>query len=290
MTAYVAAPVSQASGAAPTVPATREPTSSAAWRSLLFQDRLGIADVCPQVGGRALAGADEHRPGVRDDDGVVVHVNDAGFQRDTLRNLVRVVERRQPRPQVEELADAGLACQVPDDPSEVGPIGPDVMAESGLGRGEFVGHRTVGREVVLAAEQRVVHPGGIGRVQVTGGWLQGGFLGSEPHRPRTACLVHRWSLLPRAVCPRRDHLGKPISSARGKLIGDSGFNALFTGFNAFFTVKTNIGITNCESPIRSLAQGSLGGLAAISVTDGGGGRRAVAGDRADDHALVVEER
>jgi hypothetical protein len=111
-----------------------------------------VADVGQQVVCPALAGTDEQRPCVRDDDRVVIHVHNPRFAGGPLRDLVRIVERRQPGPEVEELPDAGLVGQVPDHPAEEGPVSAHIGQQRRLGGGQLRGDRAVGGVVVLAAK------------------------------------------------------------------------------------------------------------------------------------------
>ncbi len=93
-----------------------------------------------------------------ENDRVVVHIHDPGVRRDRLGNLVRIVRRRNACPDVEELPDAGLACQVPNRPGEEGPVRLDPETQSGSGREYALGCLPVSSEVVLAAQPVVVHP------------------------------------------------------------------------------------------------------------------------------------
>jgi outer membrane protein assembly factor BamB/serine/threonine protein kinase len=62
------------------------------------QDLLRAADVRLHVRGAPLRRRGQQRPGVREDEGVVVDVHDMRGRRDGLRHLMHVVGRRQPRP------------------------------------------------------------------------------------------------------------------------------------------------------------------------------------------------
>ena len=57
-------------------------------------------------------------------DGVVIDVNDAGFGRDPLGDLMGVASGRDAGADIEELPDPGLGGEVADDAAEEGPVGP----------------------------------------------------------------------------------------------------------------------------------------------------------------------
>ncbi|EGJ75294.1 putative hydrolase/lactonase [Streptomyces sp. Tu6071] len=127
----------------------------------LFEDLPGLAQVGLHVVGGALGGADEERAGVREDDGVVVHVDDPRLGRDALRDLVRVVGGGDARTDVEELPDA-LRGEVFDGAAEEGAVGADRGHDAGVGAGGQLGGLLVHRVVVLAAEPDVVDAGRVG--------------------------------------------------------------------------------------------------------------------------------
>ncbi len=89
---------------------------------------------------------------------IVVDVNDGRVPVAPLRDLVRVLQRRQPRPAVQELVDPDGASQVSGDPQQESPIVGGQRAQFRDESGQLVAHRPVGRVVVLAAEERVVNP------------------------------------------------------------------------------------------------------------------------------------
>jgi hypothetical protein len=88
---------------------------------------------------------------------VVVHVHDAGRGVDRLGDLVRVLYRGQAGPEVEELGDA-LADHVPDGAAKGGAVEARAVAVVAHRLDRRGGHRAIDGEVVLAAEDRVVHP------------------------------------------------------------------------------------------------------------------------------------
>lgn len=61
------------------------------------------------VTGRTLRAAGKQRPGVGQHERIVVDVDHPRFGSDSLGDLVGVVDGRQPGPDIEELADSGLA-------------------------------------------------------------------------------------------------------------------------------------------------------------------------------------
>ena len=75
-----------------------------------------------------------------------------------MRDLVHVLRGRQPGADVQELPQAGLADQVPDHAAEQVTLGPDTYLDGGQPGDELVADGPVGGEVVLAAEQVVIHP------------------------------------------------------------------------------------------------------------------------------------
>jgi hypothetical protein len=72
-------------------------------------------------------------------------------RRRPLRDLVRVVRRRQPGPDVQELADTRLCDQEVHRPGQERPLRPDRDQHIRVRGGDLLGDSPVGREVVLAA-------------------------------------------------------------------------------------------------------------------------------------------
>jgi hypothetical protein len=126
------------------------------------QDGFGIAQVGVDVGGPPFRRRGEQGAGVREHERVVVDVHDAGRRRGFLGDLVDVVRGGQPGTDVEELPDAGFGGQVPDGAAEECPVlsrrDPDERRVPQHLRRRL----PVGREVILAADEVVVHPGGMG--------------------------------------------------------------------------------------------------------------------------------
>ena len=137
--------------------ATGCPKSRTARRPL--EDRPGVAQIGVDVGRRPLGAAGQQDTGVVEHDRVVVHVHHPGLRRRRLRDLVGVVGRRQPGPDVEELPDARLRDQEVHRPGQERPLGPDRDPDIRVGGGDPLGNGAVGREIVLAAQPEVVHPG-----------------------------------------------------------------------------------------------------------------------------------
>ena len=102
---------------------------------------------------------------MREDEGVVVDVDDPRLGRDALGDLVGVVGRGQAGADVEELPDAGLSRQVAHRTTEEQPVHARVLDDLGEPRGDAVADLAVDRVVVLAAEpvvpdaRRVGHRG-----------------------------------------------------------------------------------------------------------------------------------
>nr|WP_255276805.1 hypothetical protein [Actinomadura madurae] len=143
-----------------------------------------------------VAGPREKGAAVRAHDGVVVDVHDPGVRAGERRRLVHVLPGRQPRPEVEELADPGRGG-VPHRPAEEGPVQPDAPDDPPRGDlHDALGGLPVGGEVVLAAEPVVVHPGHVGGagVECRGDPVRGvghrvmiGHRPSRGNRPRFHC-------------------------------------------------------------------------------------------------------
>jgi hypothetical protein len=126
-----------------------------------LDDPAGVTGVGVQVRRCPLGRAGEQRTGVHQHQRVVVDVDDAAPGVDRLRDLVRVVGRRQAGADVEELADPGLGDQVPHGPAQERPVGPGRADDVGQEPAHLLTHGPVGREVVLAAQPVVPDAGGV---------------------------------------------------------------------------------------------------------------------------------
>ncbi len=115
---------------------------------------------------------------MRDHDGVVVNVNHPGWRlrRGAQRDLVNVVRGRQAGPDVEQLANTGLADEIADNPAENGLLRLHADLDAGKPGDDLIADRAVGGEVILPAEQVIVDPCDIGPRRVEGGigYLVGG--------------------------------------------------------------------------------------------------------------------
>ena len=80
---------------------------------------------------------------------------------DPLRHLVCVVHGRQARPDIQELADAGLTGQVADRPGQEVPDAPGDVHDARVDGAELVAGRLVDRVVVRAAQPVVPDTGGV---------------------------------------------------------------------------------------------------------------------------------
>ena len=96
---------------------------------------------------------------MREDDRVVVDVDDPGLGCDRLRHLVEVARRRDAGAEVEELPDPGVGGEVADGAAEERPVRPRAEGQVRPGLERRVGGGPVGGVIVLAAEQVVIHPG-----------------------------------------------------------------------------------------------------------------------------------
>lgn len=96
---------------------------------------------------------------MREDDRVVVDVDDAGVGGDALGDLVGVLGGGQARADVEVLADACPAGEVGHGAAEERPVGARHFADAGVHGGDVVADLFVHLVVVLAAEPVVPHAG-----------------------------------------------------------------------------------------------------------------------------------
>jgi hypothetical protein len=69
---------------------------------------------------------------------VVVHADDAGVRGDVPGDLVHGALSRQSEADVEELGDAGLGGEEPDDPAQEAPVPLDSLAHSGEQREDLL--------------------------------------------------------------------------------------------------------------------------------------------------------
>jgi hypothetical protein len=122
-----------------------------------FDDLVRTAQI--RADGRGLA-ARQQRVSVADHHRVAVHVHHARFRSDKLRDLVHVLVGGQPRAEVKELRDAfaGQELHGPLEEVTVLPREPRELRDRGR---QALGGFPVRREVVLAAEPVVVHPGNV---------------------------------------------------------------------------------------------------------------------------------
>jgi hypothetical protein len=90
------------------------------------------------------------------DDRIVVDVDGASVGVHRVRDLVDVVLRGQPRPDVDELADARFAREMADGVAEELPVQLHAFARFGERLDDLLGGLAVRREVVLSAEHEVV--------------------------------------------------------------------------------------------------------------------------------------
>ena len=88
-----------------------------------------VPEVAADGEGHRVVG--EQRPGVSQDDRVVVEVDHPGGRVDPVRDLVHVLGGRQPGSDIEELPQGGLAGRVPDHAAEQVTLGPDAHLDSG---------------------------------------------------------------------------------------------------------------------------------------------------------------
>jgi hypothetical protein len=94
---------------------------------------------------------------VGEHDGVVVDVDDAGFRRDGLGDLVDVGGGGDAGADIEELPDPGLGGEVVHNPAEERTVGSHGEGQLRVDLQPGVDGGPVGREVVPAAEQVITH-------------------------------------------------------------------------------------------------------------------------------------
>jgi hypothetical protein len=124
------------------------------------QHRVRVAHVGGDDRGRPVMG--EQLAGVGTDHRVNVHVDDVRIRRDPLHDPVRVALRGQARADVHELAQAPLGSHPAGRPLMERPVHPRRVLQIGRPLPDSLRGFTVDREVVLAAQHVVVHPGGAG--------------------------------------------------------------------------------------------------------------------------------
>ena len=119
----------------------------------------GVAEVGVDVLGGTRLVAVQQRPGMGEDDRVVVYVNDAGLRCDLLGDLVSVARRRDAGPDVEELPDPSLRGEVPDHPAEERAVRVGAGDQLRVDLNRRLSGCPVGGVIVLAAKHVVVNAG-----------------------------------------------------------------------------------------------------------------------------------
>jgi hypothetical protein len=147
----------------------------------LFQEGGGVAQVRVDVAAPAGRAAGEQGPGVDQDQGVVVGIDNRAIGRGLLGQLVGAGRRGQPGADVEELPDAASGGQITHRPGKERAVGPGADDHLGPAPDHCLGGAAVGMEVVLAAKPVVVDPGRMGGIRVETGR-------HSPVRARTAAL------------------------------------------------------------------------------------------------------
>ena len=132
----------------------------------LVEDGAGVAQVGVDVPVDARLGAVEQRAGVREDDGIVVDVDDPGLRGDGLGDLVGAARRRDAGAEVEELPYPRLGGEVAHGAAEERPVRPRGEGHVRPDLERFLGSRPVGGVVVLSTQQVVVHPGLVRRAGI----------------------------------------------------------------------------------------------------------------------------
>jgi UDP-N-acetylmuramoyl-tripeptide--D-alanyl-D-alanine ligase len=131
---------------------------------VIAEDPCGVAHVARHGDHSGAPG--EQAAGVRDHHRVVVHVGHPGLRVSVPGDVVRVQRGRQAGPDVDELPDAA-ARHVADGPAEELPVLPGHLCRERVDRQHLLRQLPVGREVLLAAQPVIPHPGDVrpGRVE-----------------------------------------------------------------------------------------------------------------------------
>jgi serine-type D-Ala-D-Ala carboxypeptidase len=125
------------------------------------KDRLGVAQVGIDARGGTVRPAGQERLGVGQHHRVIVHVHHAALRRRALGYLVRVVRGGQARTDVQELADPGLADQVPHRPPQEYPVPARRADDVRVRRDHPLSGYPVDGEVILPAQPVVIDPGDV---------------------------------------------------------------------------------------------------------------------------------
>jgi hypothetical protein len=115
-------------------------------------DGSGIMHVCVDIVGGPLGRAGQQGPRMRQYQGIVVDVDDLALRRHALGDLMGVVRGRQAGPDIQELADPGLAGQVPDHPPEEQAVLPRLPHDVGEHLLDAITNLAVDGVIVLAAQ------------------------------------------------------------------------------------------------------------------------------------------
>ena len=132
-------------------------------------DGRGIVHVCVNVVGGTLGRTGQQGPRVRQYQGVVVHVDDLGFRRHALGDLVGIVGGRQAGSDIKELADPGLPGQVPYHPPEEQAVLARLPHDVGQHLLDAVAHLAVDLVVVFALQPVIPDSGRVGHGRVDPG-------------------------------------------------------------------------------------------------------------------------
>jgi hypothetical protein len=120
------------------------------------EDLAGVAGVGVNVLGSPGRVAGEQRPGMNENDRVIVDVDDPAPRRHRLSHLVRVIRRRNAGADVQELPDPCLCGQEPHHARLVGPVGASRLRDGGESSYRLVSGGPVSGEIILPAQPIVV--------------------------------------------------------------------------------------------------------------------------------------
>jgi len=130
------------------------------------EDGVGIAQVGVDIVRCPFRAAGQQPPCVREHQRVVVDVDDPGPRNQPLGDLMGIVRRRQPGPDIQELAPARLASQIAHGPAQELAVLPRLLPDVRQQFGDAVAYFAVDLVIVLAAEPVIPDPGRVGSGRV----------------------------------------------------------------------------------------------------------------------------
>ncbi len=129
-----------------------------------------VAGVSLKVGCGSLRAARQQRPSVDQHERIVVDIDDPRLGRDPLGDFMRVINCRQPGPDIEELADSRVSRQVPHRAHKEPPGRERDIHDLGQHGESLITGLPVDGVVVLAAQPVIPDPGRMRHRSVDAGW------------------------------------------------------------------------------------------------------------------------